>query len=180
MWIRHSAFRAFRIPAFLMHIRTWTFYNSLYGIWTFGIRHIRHLHHSAFSSTILLVTNWANNNIMAKSQSILHWGPLTALFLITILVISTTYCSVQLYPVNFLQGTLLLVGWWLWVALILFFFFKAMYTGAGKLPLGWVSHDLLLFKFPQRWFSFSVSLCISFFLFLSLSFSLSFSCARIR
>lgn len=73
---------------------------------------------------------------MAKG-SLLHWGPLTALSIITVLFIASVYASLVWWPpVNFtgVANIFLLV---VFLLCIVFNFVKAAWLGPGYVPFQW-------------------------------------------
>lgn len=75
----------------------------------------------------------------AMAHSVFHWGPLIALTLIAGISTATTFCALGLIPpAKQSLRIALLAPFWACVAGILVFFLKAIYTGAGAVPLNWL------------------------------------------
>ncbi len=71
------------------------------------------------------------------ANSVFHPAPLVALAIIAMVGAYTTYISLIVYPVSTVEGRIRVTAFAAIVATILACFFKAMYTGAGRVPSGW-------------------------------------------
>jgi palmitoyltransferase ZDHHC6 len=71
-------------------------------------------------------------------RSLLHWGPLIALGIILTLAVSTLYIVFWALPPPSAWMLVYMSMWATLVVIILVAFFRAMYTGPGTVPLGWV------------------------------------------
>lgn len=74
---------------------------------------------------------------MSEFKRLLHWGPITALTIITVLFVCALLATLSWYPPTDLGGLAHLGIFCVWVYLILREFFKASFDGPGLVPLGW-------------------------------------------
>ena len=86
-----------------------------------------------------------NIKIRMGVRSIWHWGPLTALGIVGVVF----YATIEALRVGIYDGsvsmTILTSIWGLCTVGLLYNFFKALYTGPGTLPLGWVRTNIFMF-----------------------------------
>ncbi len=76
-------------------------------------------------------------------QTVFHYGPVLALTVISIITTSTIHATLWLAPPSeSTHGALNLAIFLAFVLIIVFSFLRAIYTGAGASPRGWVRPSL--------------------------------------
>ncbi|CAI8046676.1 Palmitoyltransferase ZDHHC6 [Geodia barretti] len=76
---------------------------------------------------------------MVSLPRVIHWGPLTALFIVISVSITGTYTALQLWSLPQVRAFRLpnFVCMYFWLVPILTNFFSAMNSGPGYVPMGW-------------------------------------------
>jgi len=84
---------------------------------------------------------------------LLHWGPLIALSIISIISWSSFMCLFEWWPVTSVAAFLNLLLYIVWNITVFYNFFMAVFAGPGYVPFGWkpVSIQFMLHALSVRY-----------------------------
>ena len=87
-------------------------------------------------------------------RRLLHWGPILALTVITVISLSSINCMLQWWPPATFGGIINFSIYMFWNVTTLYNFFHAAFVGPGHVPFGWKPVSFFIIQHSTAWSKF--------------------------